>query len=89
MSTASRIFWLAIVLVPAGFAASIVQPDNALVAHEWGTFTSVAGENGDPVSWAPLSGPSDLPCFVHRLGGRNIHFSCMPRLTGINSTCRR
>ena len=42
------------------------------MAHEWGTFTSVAGENGDPVSWAPLSGPSDLPCFVHRLGGRNI-----------------
>jgi hypothetical protein len=72
MATASRALWLAIVLVPAGFAASIVQPDNALVVHEWGTFTSVAGENGEPVSWAPLSGPSDLPCFVHRLGGRII-----------------
>src|SRR6185295_8390581 len=72
MAMASSVLWLAIVLGPAGFAASIVQPDNALVVHEWGTFTSVAAENGDPVSWAPLSGPTDLPCFVHRLGGRNI-----------------
>jgi hypothetical protein len=38
-----------------------------VVVHEWGTFTSVAGERGEPVSWASLSAPSDLPCFVHRL----------------------
>jgi hypothetical protein len=50
-------------LFPA-FAGDAV-PD--LVAHEWGTFTSVAGENGAPVSWVPLSAPSDLPCFVYRL----------------------
>ncbi len=46
-----------------------------LIAHEWGTFTSVAGADGSPMRWLPLSGPSDLPCFVHRLGGRNIKVS--------------
>ena len=36
-----------------------------LVAHEWGTFTSIAGKDGVAVSWLPLSGPNDLPCFVN------------------------
>ncbi|HTJ21432.1 MAG TPA: hypothetical protein VL383_03515, partial [Gemmatimonadaceae bacterium] len=35
-----------------------------LIAHEWGTFTTVAGENGAAIDWLPLGGPSDLPCFV-------------------------
>ncbi len=68
----SRALWLAIALVPAVFAVRIDLPGDALVAHEWGTFTSVADENGDSVSWFPLAGKSDLPCFVYRLGGRNI-----------------
>src|SRR5580698_9569176 len=38
----------------------------ALVTHEWGTFTSVASEDGSAVEWAPLLGPGDLPCFVNR-----------------------
>ena len=46
-----------------------------LTAHEWGTFTSVAGADGSPIQWLPLSGPSDLPCFVHRVAGRNIKVS--------------
>ena len=33
--------------------------------HEWGTFTSVAGEDGKPIEWRPLAGPSDLPSFVY------------------------
>ena len=37
-----------------------------LVVHEWGTFTSIAGEDGSPVEWLPQLGPSDLPCFVER-----------------------
>ena len=38
-----------------------------IVAHEWGTFTSVAGPDGDAVTWTPLGGtPQDLPCFVER-----------------------
>jgi hypothetical protein len=38
-----------------------------LTVHEWGTFTSVAGEDGAPISWVSLAAPSDLPCFVYRL----------------------
>lgn len=38
-----------------------------LVAHEWGTFTSVAGEDGGAVQWLPQAGPSDLPDFVGRI----------------------
>lgn len=35
--------------------------------HEWGTFTSVAGEDGAPIEWRPLAGPSDLPSFVYTM----------------------
>ncbi len=48
------------------FAAELKTETAPLVAHEWGTFTSVANENGDAVEWAPLLGPGDLPCFVAR-----------------------
>jgi len=37
-----------------------------LTVHEWGTFTSIAAEDGTAVEWVPQSGPSDLPCFVAR-----------------------
>jgi hypothetical protein len=48
-------------------AASIgsLHPED-LTIHEWGTFTSIAGDNGTAIDWEPLDGPSDLPCFVHR-----------------------
>ena len=36
-----------------------------LVAHEWGTFTAVAGPDGAAMPWRPLIGPSDLPSFVY------------------------
>lgn len=52
-------------------AAGLMAADDSIVVHEWGTFTSVAGKDGNAVTWLPLSGPSDLPCFVHRLGQRN------------------
>ncbi len=43
----------------------IVKPGSRLVVHEWGTFTSIAGRDGVALEWRPLSGPSDLPKFVH------------------------
>jgi hypothetical protein len=43
---------------------SALQP---LVVHEWGTFTSIAGQDGRAVEWLPLNGPPDLPCFVERV----------------------
>jgi len=35
-----------------------------VVAHEWGTFTSIAAANGSAANWQTLGGPQDLPCFV-------------------------
>src|SRR5271155_715119 len=55
----------AIALAAPLFSAESATPGDA-VAHEWGTFTSVAGEDGAAVEWLALSGPSDLPCFVNR-----------------------
>ena len=43
-----------------------------LVVHEWGTFTSVAGPDGQAVPWHPLSGSSDLPCFVQLLNPGSV-----------------
>ena len=41
-----------------GFVALRGQTPDAsdLVVHAWGTFTSVAGEDGQAVPWRPLSG---------------------------------
>ncbi len=52
-------------------AVKLLASDDLKAVHEWGTFTSVAGEDGAAVDWQALSGPSDLPCFVHRLDQRN------------------
>lgn len=36
-----------------------------LTVHEWGTFTSVAGEDGSAIEWNALGCKDDLPEFVH------------------------
>ena len=43
--------------VPSGRAAG-------LVAHEWGTFTSVQGSDGELIAWNPITN-SELPGFVY------------------------
>lgn len=63
-STIWKSVFLSAAAIPL-FAATLVQNQNDLTVHEWGTFTSVAGYNGSSLSWAPLSVASDLPCFVH------------------------
>lgn len=35
------------------------------LVHEWGTFTSVAGQDGRTLVWRPLTFESDLPAFVY------------------------
>ena len=50
--------------IPSDFSGT--DPDG-LVVHEWGTFTSVAAEDGTAVDWVPQQGPRDLPCFVDRV----------------------
>jgi hypothetical protein len=75
-SSARRIRLLPFVLlaVTALSALSIAGPahgrrgqsDPRLAAHEWGTFTSIAGADGQPIEWLPVQfpGPPELPSFV-------------------------
>ena len=49
--------------------AQKVDVDSGLIAHEWGTFTSIAGETGQSIEWLPLNSPSDLPNFVEHFRG--------------------
>lgn len=56
--------------VPRSLGVAAQSPD--LVVHEWGTFTSIAGPDGQAVQWRPLTGPADLPCFVTLLNSNQI-----------------
>src|SRR5467141_386909 len=47
-------------------ATSAWPVSSGLTAHEWGTFTSVAGADGQAVEWSPLTGSTDLPGFVEQ-----------------------
>ena len=68
-----RLAALAALLTCALFAATAANAPapghdpGSFSVHEWGTFTSIAGANGDAVGWTPLNGQDDLPCFVKRL----------------------
>src|ERR1700730_3041635 len=71
--TRPAIFGLALLclVVAAGTSLSNFSSANTartkpeLVVHEWGTFTSVAGQAGRALVWRPLSVESDLPSFVY------------------------
>jgi len=54
----------------AGDEARRVEPD--LTLHEWGTFTSVAGEDGSAIEWDTLGPKNDLPKFVIDFGYRGF-----------------
>jgi hypothetical protein len=71
MKTAVFIVSAAIFLLAAD--SSTVQPNN-LTVHEWGTFTSVAGEDGSSVEWDTLGCKDDLPGFVNAAGYRGFKF---------------
>ena len=66
---------LALVLAVSVFGATSIQPGIPVQVHEWGTFTSVAGQHGESVVWAPLRATADLPCFVHRFGANTLKFA--------------
>jgi len=46
-------------------SANTAAPKPELIVHEWGTFTSVTGQNGSTLIWRPLTVESDLPSFVY------------------------
>ena len=52
-------------------ASGPTPADPDLTVHEWGTFTTVGGEDGRAIDWLPLGGPTDLPCFVEHFQNRN------------------
>jgi hypothetical protein len=57
---------LAAVLFAVLGGTGFVDEGPDLVVHEWGTFTSVMGDDRRPVAWRPLSVSDDLPGFVYR-----------------------
>ena len=64
------------------FLASAKQlPENDLTAHEWGTFTSIAGPDGQSMGWLSLTGSTDLPAFVE-------HFREVAFKGGLRGTTR-
>jgi hypothetical protein len=73
-------FALAVFFAVPIFGADVSTLTQAgLRVHEWGTFTSVAGESGEPQPWTPLAGPSDLPCFVYHLGNKCVKCLLLPQ----------
>jgi hypothetical protein len=52
------------------FSAQSTAPD--LIVHEWGTFTSIAGSNGQAMDWLPLTASTELPAFVEHF--RDVQF---------------
>lgn len=52
-------------------SADSIRP-GGLTVHEWGTFTSVAGEDGSAVDWDALGCKDDLPGFVNDFGYRGF-----------------
>jgi hypothetical protein len=64
--------------------ATVVLPRAAdradLTVHEWGTFTSIAGEDGLAVPWRTYGGRQDLPCFVNTFGGLKSNLSGTVRM---------
>jgi len=73
-----RLFcFVAIELVSICIATWLVaggQDLPGLTVHEWGTFTSIAGKNGQAVEWRPLpiTGTTDLPGFVEHFDSTNF-----------------
>jgi len=65
--------FLTVAALLGGAEVHVGQPDG-LTVHEWGTFTSVAGEDGNSVNWNVLGGKDDLPRFV------NDNYHCFKRL---------
>jgi hypothetical protein len=63
---------LIISVAPLTAATIPTAQPGGLTIHEWGTFTSVAGEDGSAITWNVLGCKSDLPRFVKDFGYRGL-----------------
>jgi hypothetical protein len=59
-------------LCVAGRLVAKGQGCSDLTVHEWGTFTAVAGKDGEAVEWVPLTPAPDLPGFVEHYSSANF-----------------
>jgi hypothetical protein len=73
-----RFFSVALLTATLGAIAIAIPLDSrqtqiapGLTAHEWGTFTAIAGADGQPIEWMPvqLLGKPELPTFVEHFRG--------------------
>jgi hypothetical protein len=69
---ACAVLALSLATLPALFRAQTPSSDPSLAAHEWGTFTSIAGKDGRAADWLPLTGSTDLPAFVEHFQTPNF-----------------
>src|SRR5947209_4523062 len=69
MKSAVLVISAAVLLIAADIHS--VEP-SGLTVHEWGTFTSVAGEDGSAIDWDALGCKNDLPGFVNDYGYRGF-----------------
>ena len=61
-------YGLLVLCIAAWFdAAAAESRDPDLTTHEWGTFTAIAGKDGQAVEWMPFTGSTDLPGFAQHL----------------------
>jgi hypothetical protein len=79
--TVSRFAVLALLFLALSATFSAQNVNSELTAHEWGTFTSIAGKDGQAVKWSPLNGSTDLPGFVQ-------HFNSGDYKVGLRGTVR-
>src|SRR5580704_4263176 len=78
---ACAVLGLSLAATPILFRAQSPSSDPNLTAHEWGTFTSIAGKDGRAAYWLPLTGSTDLPGFVE-------HFQTPDFKGGLRGTVR-
>jgi hypothetical protein len=72
----------AVILYCAGsLIAGELRPVPDLTAHEWGTFTAIAGPDGRAREWTVFYDPAELPEFVER-------FNNMDLKVGLHGTIR-
>jgi hypothetical protein len=68
--------WLTYGLLVFSIAACLVRAaesrDPDLTAHEWGTFTAIAGPDGQAMEWIPFTGSTDLPGFAEHFREGNF-----------------
>jgi hypothetical protein len=71
---------LALLFLITATVWSSTNDQRKVTVHEWGTFTSVAGEDGVATPWRTYGGREDLPCFVNTFGGFKFQIPALVRM---------